>query len=124
MMNHNKQTSERTFFPDDPMLIKNYHHGPSWIPGEVLTGGPRNYKIKLANGAVVCLHVDHMQKRTADSPNTYNTSDDFEDIQPSVKNSFSFETSSAKTVPPESTSTLQRSTHIRKPPNRFSPVTN
>ena len=60
MISHNKQTSERTFCPDDPVLIKNYHHGPIWIPGEVLTGGPRNYKITLANGAVVRRHVDQM----------------------------------------------------------------
>ena len=123
MMSHNKQTSERTFCPDDPVLIKNYHHGPTWIPGEVLTGGPRNYKIKLANGAVVRRHVDQMRKRSADSSDTCDTNDDFEDFQPSVENSSSSETSSAETVSPESTSTLRRSTRIRKPPNRFTPVT-
>ena len=123
MMSHNKQTSEQTFCPDDPVLIKNYHHGPIWIPGEVLTGGPRNYKIKLANGAVVRRHVDQMRKQPADSPDTCNTSDDFEDFQPSVENSSSSETSNAETVSPESTSTLRRSTRIRKSPNRFTPVT-
>ena len=57
------------------------------IPGEVLTGGPRNYKIKLTNGAVVRRHVDQMRKRSADPPDTCNTNDDFEDFQPSVENS-------------------------------------
>ena len=73
---------------------------------KVLTGGPRNYKIKLASGAAVGRHVDQMQKRSVDSPNTCNTNDDFEDFQPSVENSYSSETSSAETVSPESTSTL------------------
>ena len=60
-MNHDKQTSERTFYPNDPVLINNYHCGPAWLPGEVLSGGPRNYKIKLSNGVVVHHHVDQMQ---------------------------------------------------------------
>ena len=124
MMNHDKQTSERPFGPDDPVLIKNYHHGPTWIPGEVLTGGPRNYKIKLASGVIVRRHVDQMLNRPADSPNNSSTNDDFEDFQPFVENSSSSETSSAETVSPESTSTLRRSTRVRNPPNRFTPVTN
>ena len=123
-MSHDKQTSERTFYPNDPVLAKNYHCGPAWLPGEVLTGGPRNYKIKLSNGIVVRRHVDQMQKRPADSPNTIDVNNDFEDFQPSVENSSTSEGSSAKNTSSESTSTLRRSTRNRQPPNRYTPVTN
>ena len=61
-MSHDKQTSERTFYPNDPVLIKNYHCGPAWLPGALLTGSPCNYKIKLSNGIVVQCHVKQMQK--------------------------------------------------------------
>ena len=79
----NKQTSKQTFYPNDPVLIKNYHCGPAWLPGEVLTRGPRNYKIKLSNGIVERHHVDQMQKQPADFPNTIkiiDTNNDFEDF--------------------------------------------
>ena len=124
VMSHDKQTSERTFYPNDPVLAKNYHCGPAWLPGEVLTGGPRNYKIKLSNGIVVRRHVDQMQKRPADSPNTIDVNNDFEDFQPSVENSSTSEGSSTKNTSSESTSTLRRSTRNRQPPNRYTPVTN
>ena len=106
------------------MIQCSLNHGPTWIRGEVLTGGPRKYKIKLANGSVVRLHVDQMLNKSADSPTTSSTNDNFEDFQPLVENSSSSDTSSAETVSPESTSTLRRSTGIRNPPNRFTPVTN
>ena len=124
VMSHDKQTSERTFYPNDPVLAKNYHCGPAWLPGEVLTGGPRNYKIKLSNGIVVRRHVDQMQKRPADSPNTIDVNNDFEDFQPSVENSSASEGSSAENTSSESISTLRRSTRNRQPPNRYTPVTN
>ena len=82
-MSHDKQTSKQTFYPNDPVLIKNYHCGPAWLPGEVLTRGPRNYKIKLSNGIVERHHVDQMQKQPADFPNTtkiIDTNNDFEDF--------------------------------------------
>ena len=110
-MSHDKQTSEQTFHPNDPVLIKNYHCGPAWLPGEVLTRGPCNYKIKLSNGVVVHRHMDQMQKRPADSPNTIDAINDLEDFQPSVKNSSTSESSSAENTSSESTSTLHRSTH-------------
>ena len=122
-MSHNKQTSERTFYPDDPVL-KNYHNGPTWLPGEVLTGGPRNYKIKLSNGAVVRRHVDQMKKQSADSPNTSDTNDEFEDFHPSVENSSTSETSSVENASSAPTPMLRRSTRNRQPPNRYIPVTN
>ena len=124
VMSHDKQTSERTFYPNDPVLAKNYHCGPAWLPGEVLTGGPRNYKIKLSNGIVARRHVDQMQKRPADSPNTTDVNNDFEDFQPSVENSSASKGSSAENTSSESTSTLRRSTCNRQPPNRYNPVTN
>ena len=68
MISHNKQTSERSFNPDELVLIKKYHHGPTWIPGEVLTGGPHNYKIKLANGAVISGRFRGVAKGAVASP--------------------------------------------------------
>ena len=63
------------------MLIKN---GPTWILGEVLISGPRNYKIKLVNGVVVRRHVDQMLNRPADSPNNSSTNDDFDPLSRAV----------------------------------------
>ena len=102
-MSHDKQTSKRTFYPNDPVLIKNYHCGPTWLPGEVLTGDPCNHKIKLSNGVVVRRHVDQMQKRPADFSNTIDAYNDFEDFKPSVVNSCISESSSAKNTSSKST---------------------
>ena len=121
MMNHDKQTSERSFGSDDPVLIKNYHHGPTWIPGEVLTGGSRNYKVKLASEIVVRRHVDQMLNRPADSPNNSSTNDDFDPLSRTVLY--------LKLLVPK---LYLLSLHLhfedqlgfRNPPNRFTPVTN
>ena len=57
---HNKQNSE------DPVFVKNYHQGSAWLPGEVITSGPYNYRIQLRNGAVVSRHVDQIKSQAAD----------------------------------------------------------
>ena len=44
---------ERTFSVNDLVFARIYHQGPDWLPGEVLTTGSRNYKVKLSNGTVV-----------------------------------------------------------------------
>ena len=76
-------------YVNDLMLVRNYHQGSDWLPGEVLTTGSRNYQVKLSNGAVVRRHVDQMRNRTAchdDAPDATQqstaTCHDFDDFQP------------------------------------------
>ena len=120
---HDKHNGERTFIANDPVLVKNYHNGPSWLPGEVLTSGPRNYKVKLSNGTIVRRHVDQMRKRPADVSTQHDSDTDFEDFQSSNQNSASTELSqSTENSSPEPTVTLRRSSCDRRPPDRFSPA--
>ena len=123
---HDKQNSERAFNLNDPVFVKNYHQGPAWLPGEVITSGPRNYKIQLRNGAVVRRHVDQMRSRAADMSAVGDTNTGFEDFQSSENSSSSetVETSNTEGPSSEPTTTLRRSTRNRQPPNRFNPATN
>ena len=55
---HDGQNKERTFNVNDSVFLRNYHQGPDWLPGEVLTTDSRNYKVKLSNSTIVQHHVD------------------------------------------------------------------
>lgn len=58
---HHGQNKEGTFSVNDSEFVRNYHQGSDWLPGKVLTTGPRNYKVKLSNGTIVQLHMDQMR---------------------------------------------------------------
>ena len=60
-MNHDGQNKERTFNVNDSVFVRNYHQGPDWLPGEVLTTGPRNYKVTMSNDIVVRHCIDQMR---------------------------------------------------------------
>jgi len=48
----------------DLVNVKNFGHGPKWLPGEVVKiSGPVSYEIKLDDERVVRRHIDHMHKR-------------------------------------------------------------
>ena len=112
---HDKQNSEQAFNLNDPVFVKNYHQGPAWLPGEVITSSPRNYKIQLRNGALVCRHVDQMRSRAADMSTVGDTNTGFEDFQSSENSSSSeiLETSNTEGPSSEPTTTLHRSTRNR-----------
>ena len=106
--------------------MKNYHQGPDWLPGEILTTGSRNYKVKLSNGTVVRRHVDQMRDcsvSSVDMPTQDQGSHDtdLDDFQSASENESpleSTETDGTSAIP-----ALHRSARCRQPPNRFNPAT-
>ena len=113
---HDRQNKEQTFNTNDPVFVKNYHRGPDWLPGEILTTGARNYKVKLSNGTVVRCHVDQMRHQSPGAPiqPTAGNDTDFDDFQPSAENGNPSELAeSAEPSNSGSTSTLRRSTRNR-----------
>ena len=61
---HDEKASSRTFSAGDPVIVKNFSHGPKWLPGVIVkVSGPVSVETKLSDGRVVRRHVGHLQRR-------------------------------------------------------------
>ena len=116
--NHDNQVHPRTFQMGDPVFVRNFGRGPTWLSGNIEEiRGPLSYSVSLTNGQIVRKHIDQIRGRTVTSPETTDgPSDDFlpNPLADSTASSTSDTTTS--TAPP-----LRRSTRIRNPPDRYSP---
>ena len=68
---HGKVTDEhrRTTAVGDTVNVKNFSHGPKWMPGVVVkVTGPVSCEVLLSDERVVRRHVDHIQRRHSDRP--------------------------------------------------------
>ena len=61
---HDKRAKARGFKVGDAVIVRNYSHGPKWVPGfiEKVTG-PVSYTVMLGDGRVVRRHVDQICSR-------------------------------------------------------------
>ena len=67
---HDLHSRERNFEAGDPVLVRNYHHGDKWIPGEVLRRtGPVSVCVQLHDGRSRRCHHDQIRSRTVETPN-------------------------------------------------------
>ena len=120
---HDVHCKERVFQINDPVFVKNFGSGPTWLSGIVKeVRGPLSYTVTLSDGREVRKHVDQIRTRTVASTNLESdneTSDDFlpapmTESTPSPVSSTS--DSSTVVVPP-----LRRSSRPRHPPDRYRP---
>ena len=69
-MNHDKKADGKTIAVGDTVNIKNFCHGPKWMPGVVVkVTGPVSCEVLLSDERVVRRHVDHIQQRHTNQPN-------------------------------------------------------
>lgn len=60
-LHHKGHSKERRFFLREAVLVKNFLHRNSWLPGTVLKqSGPISYQVKLQDGKTIERHVDHL----------------------------------------------------------------
>ena len=68
-MNHDKKADGRTIAVGDTANVKNFSHGPKWMPGIVVkVTDPVSCEVLLSDECVVRRHVDHIQPRHTDQP--------------------------------------------------------
>ena len=95
------------------------HVGPKWIPGKISAVlGSRHFEVKLNDCRIVKRHLDHVCIQTNDVvelPASRCTAEMHELI---TRNTYQL-THSCSTPPK---SQVYRSTHNRRPPNRYDPV--
>ncbi|XP_023192425.1 uncharacterized protein K02A2.6-like [Xiphophorus maculatus] len=61
---HDNHSKWRSFSPGDEVYVRNYSHGPKWVPAIILEGtGPVSYTVKMGDGRVMRRHVDQIKKR-------------------------------------------------------------
>ncbi|XP_032443207.1 uncharacterized protein LOC116735412 [Xiphophorus hellerii] len=61
---HDNHSKWRSFSPGDEVYVRNYSHGPKWVPAIILGGtGPVSYTVKMGDGRVMRRHVDQIKKR-------------------------------------------------------------
>ncbi|XP_061567238.1 uncharacterized protein K02A2.6-like [Cololabis saira] len=61
---HDRRAKERGFKVGDSVQVRNYSHGPKWVPGFIETvTGPVSYTVMLGDGRVVRRHVDQICSR-------------------------------------------------------------
>ncbi|XP_060786568.1 LOW QUALITY PROTEIN: uncharacterized protein K02A2.6-like [Neoarius graeffei] len=65
---HDTRSKGRSFNSGDVVYIRNYSHGPKWIPAVVDENtGPVSYTVQTGDGRVMRRHVDQIRKRHASS---------------------------------------------------------
>ena len=78
---HDVYLKKRVFKVDDPVLVKNFGSGPTWLSGIVKeVRGPLSYMVTLSDSREVHKNVDKIRIRTVASTNLESdneTSDDF-----------------------------------------------
>ena len=67
--NHDQHAQQRCFSIGDLVLVRNYGHGPVWLPGVVSeVRGPVSYVVTFEDGRVMHRHVDLLRPRWTDKP--------------------------------------------------------
>ncbi|XP_063049093.1 uncharacterized protein K02A2.6-like [Engraulis encrasicolus] len=65
---HDAHSKWRSFASGDDVYVRNYSHGPKWIPAVVDENtGPVSYTVQTGDGRVMRRHVDQIRKRHASS---------------------------------------------------------
>ena len=65
---HDQTARERTFVIGQPVLVRNFPAGDSWIPAQVMKlVGPLSFIVQLENGRQVKRHQDHIRQRLVSS---------------------------------------------------------
>ena len=68
-MNHDKKADGKTIAVGDMVNIKNFCHGPKWMPGVVVkVTGPVSCEVLLSDECVVRHHVDYIQQCHTNQP--------------------------------------------------------
>ena len=97
-------------FSGDTVFVRDFPNGKKWLPGTVTQSkGPLSFVIELDDSHVIRCHIDHIRVRppsTAVPISTRPSHDDWPD-----------DTILYNSAP--SNSGLRRSSHTRKPPDRF-----
>ena len=120
---HDQHSRSRQFSVKQPVLVKNFGHGPKWLRGHITRClGPLSYRVFLQDGRSVRRHVDHIQphhKSSSDS-NDQDTGDYLDIPLPtSDPTPSSVPTTPPPTRTPTSTTPAPSSvTHPSTPPRR------
>ena len=113
--NHDGHTNLRVFQIGDPVFVRNFTNGPTWISGKIKEKrGPLSYTVTLSDGRIVKKHVDQIRSRTVNVPNA--------DVHDFLPTPVIESPSSATTTPALAAPTLRGSTRVSNPPERYSPV--
>ena len=102
------------------VYAKNFQAGDKWFPGKIVKVlDPRSYKIKISSGASVRRQVDHIKSRAAEQ--------ELEDLLVPELEEAAYAYLPGNSEPElEAVATqpvaIRRSSHIRRPPDRFQPV--
>lgn len=65
---HDTRSKGRSFNSGDDVYVRNYSHGPKWIPAVVDENtGPVSYTVQTGDECVMRRHVDQIRKRHASS---------------------------------------------------------
>lgn len=61
---HDAHSKWRSFSPGDDVYVRNYSHGPKWIPAVIEEStGPVSYTVQTGNGLSMRRHVDQIRRR-------------------------------------------------------------
>ena len=125
-----RAASLRTFQEGEEVYVKNFHGQNKWISGVVMGKiGFVSYRVKLTDGKVTRMHVDHLHSRFVVDPDQRNDShlDDWP-VHPPMPGIRAGNHQGAPAEAPvgasqmNATSAPRRSNRIPKPVDRFSPV--
>ena len=59
---HDQHARVRCLLPGSPVMVKDFCHAGSWIPGIVLRKlGPLTYSVDVGNGSIWKRHIDHLR---------------------------------------------------------------
>ena len=111
---HDQNSKIQKFEIGDPVFIRNFTRGPTWLPGTVLQmQGPCTFKVELNDGCVWRCHINHICYRSVDITSVPDLGE-FDDYIPmTVSGSKMTENS------PTSQVMLRQSTRQRHPPDRL-----
>ena len=113
-VHHDTNCKLREFDVGDEVYIRNFKGTPLWLPGTIdKCRGPVCYSVKLQNGTVLKLHVDHIKGRQASTNDIVEPEDDFYSVG-AYPGGTSVPVDERCIVEP------RRSNRQRRPPQRYS----
>ena len=126
---HDQRAKERSFNPGDPVYVRNFGQGTTWMQGTIVQArGPVAYTVSLEDGRVVRRHLDHIRdrevsNRVPDNSTTPNWDDTLPATLPvpdSADEAGNDQDSDGEIVTESSQTQVRRSNRIRREPDRFS----